>query len=271
MFSGTSCTGRRGARRSCSRPGCRPSSAASPRCPSGSARGEPAGAAGAAGRLADRARRGRRRRRVPAARALLAGLPFSDARDLRDRAARRQRARGAAADDHARARGRRPRAGPPRRAGQAAERGRDARLDDRDLHRQDRHADREPDAAVSSGPRGEVDSRQASRHDRGRSLRRSRPRSPRAAPPTAGDRTSRGRRPDRGGAARRRAARSAPTPAGRRASAGAGRSFHFDPALQADDDGRRPDGGLVRHTKGAPESVLERCARRSTAAARRGR
>ena len=49
----------------------------------------------------------------------------------------------------------------PRRGRQAAERGRDARLDERDLHRQDRHADREPDArhrdldgAAGARPRG---------------------------------------------------------------------------------------------------------------------
>ena len=53
---------------------------------------------------------------------------------------------GAAAGDHPGAGGRRPRARPPRRGGQAAERGRDAGLDERHLHRQDRHPDREPDA-----------------------------------------------------------------------------------------------------------------------------
>ena len=65
---------------------------------------------------------------------------------LRDRPDRRQRSRGAAADDHAGARRRRRDAGAPRRPRQAAERRRDARLGRRDLHRQDRHADREPDA-----------------------------------------------------------------------------------------------------------------------------
>ena len=64
----------------------------------------------------------------------------------------------------------RPRA--PRRARQAAERGRDARLDDRHLHRQDRHADREPDAR---GPRLDAARRARPRGTRSTSTRRSRP------------------------------------------------------------------------------------------------
>ena len=62
-------------------------------------------------------------------------------RDRRRRPARGQRARRTAADDHAVA-GRRGAAhGPQTGAGQATDRGRDARVDRRDLHRQDRHPD----------------------------------------------------------------------------------------------------------------------------------
>ena len=48
---------------------------------------------------------------------------------------------------HPGARGRGARAGPPGRGGEAPQRGRDAGVDRRDLHRQDRDADREPDAS----------------------------------------------------------------------------------------------------------------------------
>ena len=145
VFSGTTAR-RRGARRVVSATGMQHRARPHRRAvPAGRARGEPAGAPGQAGRLADRAGRGRRGLRVPPARAGWPGCPGRGVQ-LRDRAARRQRARGAAADDHARAGGRRARAGPPGRAGQAALRGRDARLDHGHLHRQDRHADREPDA-----------------------------------------------------------------------------------------------------------------------------
>ena len=61
---------------------------------------------------------------------LAAGLSVSLAHQLRDRAARRQRARGAAADDHARARGWGAGSGQAWRFGQAAVRGRDARVHD---------------------------------------------------------------------------------------------------------------------------------------------
>ncbi|HEX4837655.1 MAG TPA: cation-transporting P-type ATPase [Solirubrobacteraceae bacterium] len=57
-----------------------------------------------------------------------------------------ERARGSAAGDHTRARGRREPARTPWRARQAPERRGDARLDRRDLHRQDRNAHREQDA-----------------------------------------------------------------------------------------------------------------------------
>ena len=63
---------------------------------------------------------------------------------LRDRAARRERAGGSAADDHARARGRRPSPRARGRAREASERGRDPRGDQRHLHGQDRHTHGEP-------------------------------------------------------------------------------------------------------------------------------
>ena len=78
----------------------------------------------------------------------VAGLPAGRRAHLRDRPAGRQRARGPAADDHARAGRRRAAHGAPPRARQAADRRRDARLDRRDLHRQDRHADRGPHGRV---------------------------------------------------------------------------------------------------------------------------
>ena len=139
---------RRGARRSSSRPACRPSSAASRRSPSGSRR-EPSPLERQVRRVAWLI--AARRAASPALAFLpigwlVAGLPLEGRAQLRDRPDRRERPRGAAADDHARARRRRRQARAPRRAREAAERGRDARLDGGDLHRQDGDADREPDA-----------------------------------------------------------------------------------------------------------------------------
>ena len=94
---------------------------------------------------ADRDRRGRARRHVLRRRAPGRRAQPRRRGRLRDRAARRQRARGPAADDHARARGRRAPDGQAPRAGEEADRGRDARVDRRHLHRQDRHAHRGPD------------------------------------------------------------------------------------------------------------------------------
>ena len=67
-------------------------------------------------------------------------------RRLRRRAPGRPGPRRAAAGDHPGPRGRRQGPGAARRRGQAAERGRDPRVDQRDLHGQDRDPDREPDA-----------------------------------------------------------------------------------------------------------------------------
>ena len=101
---------------------------------------------GPARRVADRARRGRRRPPVPADRLARRRAPARGRAELRDRAHRRQRPRGAPADDHALARCRRRGPRPAWRARQAAVRDRDARLDHGHLHRQDRDADREPHA-----------------------------------------------------------------------------------------------------------------------------
>ena len=65
---------------------------------------------------------------------------------LRNRVDRRQRARGIAADNHARLGGRRRDARAARRARQAPQRRRDTWLGRRRLHRQDGHPYREPDA-----------------------------------------------------------------------------------------------------------------------------
>ena len=69
-----------------------------------STRPQPAAASGQPRRAADRGGRGRRWAwRSSSIGHLLAGLPLADAVRLRDRAARGQRPRGAAADDHPRA------------------------------------------------------------------------------------------------------------------------------------------------------------------------
>ena len=65
---------------------------------------------------------------------------YASGGDLRDRTAGRQRPRGAAADDHARAGSRRRASWPGAGAGEASQRRRDARFDQRYLHRQDRDA-----------------------------------------------------------------------------------------------------------------------------------
>ncbi len=130
LFSGTDLHRGRGDRASSSPPACTPSSAGSPRS-----------------RSASGARRARWRPRssvspgssplvavgmgvafIPLG-TLVAGLSLGRHLELRDRPARRQRAGGAAADDHARAGGRRPAARPPGRAGQTHLRRGDAGLD----------------------------------------------------------------------------------------------------------------------------------------------
>ena len=109
--------------------------------------GEPAGEPGASRRLADRADRRRHGRRLRAARDARGGAAARGRHRLRGRPAGRERARGAAAGHHPRPGRRGARAGPPGRGRQAPERRGDARLHERDLHRQDRNADREPDAS----------------------------------------------------------------------------------------------------------------------------
>ncbi len=153
----------------------------------------------------------------------LAFLPLGDRRSrpacrgrlrLCDRPDRGERPRGAPADDHARAGGRRGGARATRCARQATERRRDPRLDGRDLHGQDRDADREPDARGPDldasrrarprgrGRRGEppwrpircsASSDARSRRAAPRSSRRSRPGSRVARPPRSGCSRRRGR------------------------------------------------------------------------------
>jgi magnesium-transporting ATPase (P-type) len=93
VFSGATCTAGDGTP-SCSRPGCTRSSAASPRCRSSRAGREPARARGPAGRVDHRARRGRDRARVPSARHARRRVVVLGRGGVRDRVARRQRARG---------------------------------------------------------------------------------------------------------------------------------------------------------------------------------
>ncbi len=108
-------------------------------------REQSAGATGTPGGVADRRRGHRGRPRLPAPRRRRR-VVLDRRRRLRHRAAGGQRARGPAADHHPRPGGRRGRARPPRRPGQAAGRDRDPRQHRRHLHRQDRNPDPEPDA-----------------------------------------------------------------------------------------------------------------------------
>ena len=260
--------------RSSSRPGCTPSSAASPRCRSASSASE-----SPLERQVRRVawliarRRGRRRRRVRAARRRsCAGLPLGDAVVFAIGLLVANVPEGLLPTiTLALAVGVRD-ARPPRRAGQAAERGRDARLDDRDLHRQDRHADREPDArrprsgrrGARARPRATATDAPATERLRCALAARDRRVQQRASSPTT---RRAGRRPDRGRAAATRPRRSAPTstPAGRERSAP--RSFHFDPALKlmSTVDERAGRRSSV-HTKGAPEAVLAALRPRSVGA-----
>ena len=216
---------------SCSQPGWPPSSAGSPRCHSARARRRARSSGGTPRRLADRADR-RRRGLAFLPIGMFAGLPFDEAAVFAIGLLVANVPEGllptitlALADGVAEL----ARAG---RAGQAAERGRDAGSTDGDLHRQDRHADREPDARDPSGHRPAP-----SRSSRLRRLRR---RLPTVRGRFTTDRR-RARRSDRDRAAGgRRAAR------GRcrrgRAPARRERHFHFDPRLRADVDrgrGRR--------------------------------
>ena len=123
--------------------------------------GKSARTSGAACRSNHRAGGRRNRSRLPAARhgrrsALLRR------RGVCSRSHRRERARGSPADHHARPGPRRSGARTARRAREAAQRSGDPRIDQRDLHRQDRHAHGEPHArrcrsrrstATSTSPR----------------------------------------------------------------------------------------------------------------------
>ena len=96
--------------------------------------------------MADRIPRRRDGRRVHPAERVCGGPLAPECRHLLDRAVRRQRTRGAAADDHARTRRRRASARPPRGARQTPVSGRDAGIHNRDMHGQNRNSHAESDA-----------------------------------------------------------------------------------------------------------------------------
>ena len=149
---------------------------------------------------------------------------------------------------------------------QAAERGRDARLDRRDLHRQDRHADREPDArGPASGRR-----RRARLDASAAPARRRRRRWPRSA--ARWRLQQRATRRDGDASATRPSSRCCARPAARASDADAATrprrraQFHFDPALQADVDRRRRATGGRGSTPRARRRRCCRAARRSLGA-----
>ena len=204
--------------------------------------------------------------------ALLLGTAASRRVPVRRRRDRRAGARGAAADRDAVAGRRRAADGAPPRPGPPARVGGDAGLDHVHLHRQDRHADPEPDG----GGRG-LDARRARRRIDGRGLRPRRPTCDCGRPrlrrrrcatlAVAAVRCSTGRVVERRRAMGRRRAtrwrpRSTRSPAGSASGAGATRRalrrtarFPFDPRrrrMSVVTDGRV----LV---KGAPDAVLPRC------------
>ena len=184
---------------------------------------------------------------------------------LRRRAPGGAGAGGATAGDHPGARGRRERSGAPRSGREAAERCRDAWLDERHLHGQDRDADREPDEChVHLDAVGLV------------SVWRRETRGPKAAADPA---------QVRGLATAMVACNNAhldagtgklvgdPTEVAIMEAAGhvgvlvdaaereRGRRalFHFDPSLRLMSTVDQRAGGLWVDTKGAPEAVLPRC------------
>ncbi len=189
-----------------------------------------------------------------------AGLSLTGQHRLRRRPARRQRARGPAAGHHARACRRRQPARTTRRSGQAPQRRRDARLDRRDLHRQDRHADREPhepDRGVDARRRSPPRCRAPRRPTTTRLLLSPKSRG-RATTPVC-SRTGRTRatrqrshfcrRPkpsasDVDAAARERARR---------------HQYNFDPQRKLMSTLDACEGHDLLATKGAPEAVLPRC------------
>ena len=235
-------------------------------------RREPAGAPGQAGRLADRPGRGRRGARVPAARAGRRAerwprRPASPSGCWWPTCPRGCCPRSPWRWPSACARW--PAAAPWSSGCRAVE---TLGLHHGHLHRQDRHADREPDArhhGLDPGRRGHEPRQPASGRPRTRRAdgrpawlaagARSRPP---ATTPTWHGGTASGRRPHRAGPAR----------AGRRAAAldvvrwpprrDAPRAVPLRPAAQADDHRRRSrTAAWSVHTKGAPEEVLARCTR----------
>ena len=214
-------------------------------------------AAGPAGGPVDRRGRHRHGELVPAARPRR-GVDPRRCAELLDRTAGRQRARGPTADDHTGARGRRPRPGPPRSGRQASVGGRDPRCHERDLHRQDRHPHREPNASggVWTGPVRST-SRAACSRPSGRAWFSNSPLQARRRPCKSGERQA-GRRPDRG------RDRGVGYPGGcpGRPVAEAQRRKAF-PSTFGWRGCRRSmptiGGRLVLHTKGAPETVLPLC------------
>ena len=187
-----------------------------------------------------------------------AGLPLGNASRLRGRAARRQRPRGPVAGDHAgagdrRCAGSRERGAVIKRLSAVETLG----STERDLHRQDRDADREPHARhASSGPRRAKLDQRTARDDGGPSncarrgtralasgdgcvqQRAARRRGMRRGDPTevAMLRTASG--------ARRRCRRD------RRANARRRRQFHFDPTLKLMSTHRRARRGDMGRREG---------------------
>ena len=157
---------------------------------------------------------------------------------VRDRPARGERARGPAADDHSRARGRRAADGAPARAAQAPDRGRDARLDRRHLHRQDGDAHRGPHV----GPQALGRRRPSWTRPPSWAAGSASPSRPSRGPRSAATTRTRISRPTAGSAAgtRARALSCSPPPRSARtsmrprpsASTRRRRLFHFDPRLK---------------------------------------
>ena len=133
-------------------------------------------------------------------------------------------------------------------------------LDDRDLHGQDRHADREPD-----GRDGRLDGRHGRDRPRGRIAAdpagaRAQRRRPATTPSSTRPATARLRRPDRDRPAPRRSRARRGRRAARPAASEAA-TVQLRPGAQADVDRGRGPGRARVHVKGAPEAVLAHCDR----------